>query len=87
MNWFKNKYIKLFFLIWLCILIFNTFMDHFNIGFDNTDDNVNHVRSNLVIYTDYGTGCQYLQGGMFGDNIVPRTDDTGKQVCIKIKDN
>jgi len=72
-------------ILFLCFIITNT-LNYFRVGFDNTDDDVNHVRSNLVIYTDYGTGCQYLQGGMFGDNIVPRTDDTGKQICIKNKD-
>lgn len=38
-------------------------------------------RSGLVIYTDYGTGCQYVATMMGG--LSPRLDKNGKPICIK----
>lgn len=43
---------------------------------DDTDPRVGH--SGLNLYTDYGTGCQYVGKG---DSITPRMGDNGKQVC------
>jgi len=73
---------KLLFFIGILMVIQYT-LNQFNIGFDNSDNSIAHQRSNLVIYTDYKTGCQYLQGGFFGDNITPRMDENGKQICQK----
>jgi hypothetical protein len=49
-----------------------------NVG-DDTDDRENNHASGMRLYTDYGTGCQYLRGG--GGGITPRMDANGKQVC------
>ena len=49
-------------------------------GSDDTDD-PNGRRSNLMIYTDHRTGCQYL-GTVLG-GITPRLDRDGKPVCLK----
>ena len=49
--------------------------------YDSTDDEVNNVRSGLKLYTDYGTGCQYISK-FFGD-LHPRLDKNGKQICKK----
>ncbi len=52
-------------------------------GYDDTDDAVNGERSNMVLHTDYGTGCQYLSTrSLFTTSTpVPRLDDNGNHVC------
>lgn len=50
-------------------------------GRDATDDTQSRQRSGLTLYTDYGTGCQYIKGGWFGSTI-PRVDKNGKHVCL-----
>ena len=50
---------------------------------DDTD-NGRLDRSGLSLYTDHGTGCQYIsiQSGMFGKGqLMPRLDKDGKHVC------
>lgn len=47
--------------------------------YDDTDDVLNGVRSNMVLYTDHGTGCQYL--GKFWGGLTPRLDEDGNQIC------
>jgi hypothetical protein len=74
-----------FWLYFFGVIIITSILNHFNIGFDDSDDWVNHERSGLMIYTDHRSGCQYLQGGFFGDNITPRMDENGKQICQKNK--
>ncbi len=37
-------------------------------------------RSGLLLYTDFGTGCQYVKGGLFGGT-TPRLDASGRQIC------
>ena len=49
---------------------------------DDTDNPVTKTRSGLSLYTDHGTGCQYLKAGMFG-NLIPRLDENGNQICVK----
>ncbi|RLC10611.1 MAG: hypothetical protein DRI24_20030 [Deltaproteobacteria bacterium] len=55
--------------------------------YDSTDDAVNKKRSNIVLYTDYATGCQYLTGGVFSKllgSLTPRmgyVDGVYKHVC------
>lgn len=39
-------------------------------------------RSNLMIYTDHLTGCQYLSAGLH-NALFPRLDTNGKQICNK----
>lgn len=46
--------------------------------FDDTD-NPNGQRSNMMLLTDHGTGCQYLR--VIGGGITPRLDADGKQIC------
>ena len=47
---------------------------------DSTDKS-RFTRSGLSLFTDYGTGLQYLRGGFFG-TIIPRLDINGKQYNI-----
>lgn len=47
---------------------------------DVTDDAANSKRSNLRIYVDYGTGCQYV-GTPFG-GLTPRLDKDGRPICL-----
>ena len=49
---------------------------------DTTDRAAPESRSNLILYTDDLTGCQYLRPGGW-DGITPRIDSTGKPVCTK----
>lgn len=39
-------------------------------------------RSGMTLFTDHGTGCQYLKGGIFG-GMVPRFDADGHHICVK----
>lgn len=48
-------------------------------NYDVTDDLVAKKRSGLLLYIDYGTGCQYL-GGLFG-GITPRLNKKGRHIC------
>lgn len=48
---------------------------------DDTD-NPEGKRSGLTLYTDHRTGCQYIQGSIFG-GITPRLDANGKPMCAK----
>jgi len=47
--------------------------------YDNTDDSINGIRSDMKLYTDYGTGCQYIQFGLLGP-VMKRIDGNGKHV-------
>ena len=54
--------------------------------YDDTDDITNKKRSGLKLYTDYGTGCQYLATyQLIGpSSIIKRTDYQGNHIgCIK----
>jgi hypothetical protein len=62
----------------LMLLLFLT-LAGCNVG-DDTDDRANNRTSGLVLYTDYGTGCQYLRAAADG-GITPRLAADGKQVC------
>ena len=55
------------------------------IGYDNTDNKTTKTRSKMGLYTDYGTGNQYLSTIFSG--LVPRLDASGKQVNILLKPN
>lgn len=50
-------------------------------GRDDTDSKTTRARSGLSLYTDYGTGLQYIKGGLFGD-IHPRLDADGNHIKI-----
>ena len=50
--------------------------------YDDTDDAINKERSGLSLYTDHGTGCQYLvKLDLFAVAITPRMRHDGSQVC------
>ena len=51
----------------------------FILPYDSTDDEFNKERSMLVLYTDHGTGCQYIRVGIFGTGL-PRMDGRGRQI-------
>lgn len=46
---------------------------------DDTDDHITESRSGLGLYTDHGTGCQYLSAS--GSGITARLDAKGKHIC------
>lgn len=52
-------------------------------GYDDTDDAVNGNRSNMGLFIDHGTGCQYLASrAFFGwSELTPRLDAFGNHVC------
>ena len=51
--------------------------------YDDTDDEASKERSGMVLFTDYGTGCQYVGTGQIWGNssLTPRLDSNGNQVC------
>ena len=51
--------------------------------YDDTDDKANKERSGFKIMTDYGTGCQYLNTGMFLSSVTPRLSYGGHHVGCK----
>ena len=65
----------LFFLI-MCIAIGYTVKTRPE--YDDTDPV--DGRSGFRLMIDHGTGCQYLQGGIFG-GLHPRLDRNGNHIC------
>ncbi len=51
-------------------------------GRDTTDSTTSRKRSGMTLYTDHGTGCQYLKVGMFS-NLTPRLNPDGTQKCLE----
>lgn len=68
----------------LAILIIITLVFHGGLNvfkYDNSDSKVLKKRSNLIVYTDYGTGNQYIKS--FTDTSLSlRLDKDGEQVNI-----
>jgi len=60
----------------VCLVFY--FLLSFFFATDDTDRG-KWTRSGMSLYTDYGTGCQYL-GKIFG-GITPRVDKDGKHIC------
>ena len=50
--------------------------------YDNTDSKLNKKRSGFMLYTDYGTGNQYISTMLDFTGHKPRLDKDGKQVNI-----
>ncbi len=50
--------------------------------YDDSDWPELELRSGLTVYVDYGTGCHWLRGSIFG-TLVPRLNGLGNQVCIR----
>jgi hypothetical protein len=65
---------KVFWAIVVAILVWAWFQPY-----DSTDDTLRKERSGLAIYTDHGTGCQYV--GRFFGGLTPRLDKDGKPMC------
>lgn len=55
---------------------------HFYTPYDDTDNEAYNLRSGMKLYTDYGTGCQYLSTP-FSNNLIPRMDSNHNHVCLK----
>ena len=55
------------------------------IGLSKRDvtDTPDGSRSGMILRTDHGTGCQYLQSPL-GFTITPRLDATGKPMCGRV---
>ena len=66
--------------IWVIISIIIAVILNALRDFDDTDDAVNRKRSGFILYTDYGTGCQYL-GRVSDRGITPRLDKNGHIIC------
>lgn len=66
-------------LIVIVMTLFTHVSNHFRWGFDSTDDRAAGVRSGMKLYTDHGTGCQYL--GRPFTALQPRLAADGTQVC------
>lgn len=60
---------------WVLVMIIYAITGHFDK--DNTDSP--NKRSGMQLYTDYLTGCQYLQGKRSG-GLTPRKDGQGNHV-------
>lgn len=51
-----------------------------DIGRDHDATDPPDRRSGLSLYTDHGTGCQYVAAGFFGE-LTPRLGADGKPIC------
>jgi hypothetical protein len=70
--------VKICFWSWLIVYVVVGFL---TMPYDDTDDRANKERSGLVLYTDHGTGCQYIKpGSLFGGGLTPRLDGDGRHV-------
>jgi hypothetical protein len=49
---------------------------------DNTDDNINKIKSGLHVFIDYGTKCQYLS--TINGGLTPRLNNNGKHICDQL---
>jgi len=73
MEWLKREW-----LFWLVICIVIGYTVRTWPEYNDTDPV--DGRSGFRLMIDYGTGCQYLQGGLFG-GITPRLDRNGNHIC------
>lgn len=69
-----RKSVKLAF---FALLLWGAWIIVFGNPYDGTDSPSHH--SGMAIYTDHGTGCQYL-GRVFG-GLTPRLDANSKPIC------
>lgn len=73
----------LYVIVIIMTTLLNYVIERFNIGFDDTDNDIEHKRSLMKVYTDHKTGLQYLATANGG--LTPRLDKNGKQINIKEK--
>jgi len=59
-----------------------TLISIYNTPYDDTDDAANSERSNMQLFTDNLTGCQYLKASYFAA-LTKRVDGTGRHVGCK----
>lgn len=64
---------------WVYGFAFLLALQHWLTPYDDTDDKAKRERSGMVLYTDHGTGCQYLRGGLLG-GMTARLDGEGRHV-------
>lgn len=69
------------FSLFVIFLIFYLSASNFSFSYDSTDDLKNKERSGIILYTDYGTGLQYIKFGIF-EKARPRLDKNGKHINI-----
>jgi len=67
------------FLMVVFLLIVHVVLWEYKRPLDATDKGRWSGRSGLVLYTDHGTGLQYLKGGLCG-GITPRVDAEGNHM-------
>lgn len=63
----------------LALLLLNAIADAYRWGFDDTDNVETGERSDMSVFTDHGTGCQYLARWLSG--LTPRLDQNGNPMC------
>ena len=73
---------KYFYRLAIVLFIYLCLRSFFFWGADDTDNHQTKTRSGLILYTDHGTGLQYIKGGSFG-GIYPRLNAKGEHICIK----
>ena len=66
--------------VFLCILLLLLTQIPNKLPYDSTDNAKTSTRSGFTLYTDYGTGCEYLK---IGFSLTPRLDSNGKIICNK----
>ncbi|PNX50997.1 MAG: hypothetical protein BV456_04835 [Thermoplasmata archaeon M8B2D] len=64
--------------LYIIAIIIQYIFNHYNIGFDNSDDFVNNERSGFKIRTDHLTSLQYIETRK--GHIIPRLDENGKHM-------
>lgn len=59
--------------------VLNATLRYFRVGYDETDNRATGERSNLKVYTDHATGCQYIATS--SGTLTPRLDAEGQPIC------
>jgi len=78
--WLIIGKIAIFYTIcWSILGIANMAISKTSIGSDDTDPP--NGRSDLIVFTDHRTGCQYLSSKRGG--LTPRFDSNGKHICTR----
>jgi hypothetical protein len=70
---------------WLVLMAFLVVYNFGYTGRDDTDSKTTRKRSGMTLYTDYGTGCQYIKAGLLS-GLRPRLDENGNHICIGKED-
>jgi len=64
--------------LYIIAIIIQYIFNHYNIGFDDSDDFINNKRSGFKIRTDHLTNLQYIETRK--GHIIPRLDENGKHM-------